>query len=202
MSRRANRSSLGTDLDAPSATFDRENFVSGPLRIGAFAVILAVSALSANAQSNATHFNLAAGLTLPTGTFSDRNDAGYNIIVGLGVKQRGSALGFRAEGIYNEFNEHGTNDKSHAGGVTANAIYDLATNSRNKTSSLFIIGGVGYYSTREPFFSSESQTNIGWNVGGGFEFPLSGFSAYIEARYHTVSNTDVRFVPISFGLVF
>jgi opacity protein-like surface antigen len=196
------QSYLGTDLDAPSGTFDQESLVSGPLRIGALAVILAVSPVSANAQSNATHFNLAAGVTLPTGTFGDRNDAGYNVIVGLGVKQRGSALGFRAEGIYNEFSEHGTNDKSHAGGVTANAIYDLATNSRSNTSSLFIIGGVGYYNPREPSFSSESLTKIGWKVGGGFEFPLSGFSAYIEARYHTVSNTDVRFVPLSFGLVF
>jgi opacity protein-like surface antigen len=156
----------------------------------------------ARAQSNSTHFNLAAGLTLPTGAFGDRNDAGYNVIVGLGMKQRGSSLGFRAEGIYTEFNEHGTNDKSHAGGITANAIYDLARNSRNNSSGLYIIGGFGYYSTREPFFSSESQSNVGWNVGGGFEFPLSGFSAYVEARYHTVSNTVVRFVPISFGLVF
>ena len=163
--------------------------------------LLAVPTL-ASAQRNATHFNVAAGLTLPTGAFGDRNDAGYNVIVGLGMKQPGSSLGFRAEGIYNEFNEHGTNDKSHASGITGNAIYDLAAGSRNNTSSLYFIGGIGYYSTREPFFSSESQTNLGWNVGGGFEFPLSGFSAYVEARYHTVSNTVVRFVPISFGVAF
>lgn len=172
------------------------------LTSGIVAITLVAAPMLARAQSNSTHFNLAAGLTLPTGAFGDRNDAGYNVIVGLGMKQRGSSLGFRAEGIYNEFNEHGTGDKSHAGGITANAIYDLTTNSRTNTSSLYIIGGVGYYSTRESFFSSESQTNIGWNVGGGFEFPLSGFSAYVEARYHTVSNTVVRFVPISFGLVF
>jgi hypothetical protein len=165
------------------------------------AALLAVPML-ASAQANTTHFNVAAGLTLPTGAFGDRNDAGYNVIIGLGMKQPGSSLGFRAEGIYNEFNEHGTSDKSHASGITGNAIYDLAAGSRNNTSSLYIIGGIGYYSTREPFFSSESQTNIGWNVGGGFEFPLSGFSAYVEARYHTVSNTVVRFIPISFGLAF
>jgi opacity protein-like surface antigen len=176
--------------------------VSRILRTSIVAIIVVVAPTLARAQSNATHFNIAAGVTLPTGAFGDRNDAGYNVIVGLGMKQRGSSLGFRAEGIYNEFNEHGTNDKSHAGGITANALYDLAANSRNNTRSLYIIGGVGYYSTREPFFSSESQTNIGWNVGGGFEFPLSGFSAYVEARYHTVSNTVVRFVPISFGLAF
>lgn len=172
------------------------------LTVGIVALGLAASGACADAQSNTTHFNLAAGVTLPTGTFSDRNDAGYNLIFGLGVRQHGSPLGFRAEGIYNEFNEKDTNDKSHAGGITANALYDLSTNSRTNTSSLYVIGGVGYYNTREPFFSSESQSNFGWNVGGGFEFPLTGFSAYVEARYHSISNTDIRFIPISFGLVF
>jgi opacity protein-like surface antigen len=176
--------------------------VTRSFTVGIVAVGLIASAGFAEAQSNTTHFNVAAGLTLPTATFSDRNDAGYNIILGLGVKEHGSALGFRAEGIYNEFNEKNTNDKSHAGGITANAMYDLSTNSRTNTSSLYVIGGVGYYNTREPFFSGESQSNFGWNVGGGFEFPLTGFSAYVEARYHSISNTDVRFVPISFGLVF
>jgi hypothetical protein len=172
------------------------------LHAAAVAAAIALTPVSMTAQSKSTHFNLAAGVTLPTGTFADRNDAGYHLIVGLGLKQPGSALGFRAEGIYNEFNEKGTDDKSHAGGVTANVTYDLATNSRSSTSSLYVIGGIGYYSTREPFLSTESQTNVGWNVGGGFKFPLTGFSAYVEARYHAVSNTDVRFVPISFGLVF
>jgi hypothetical protein len=122
------------------------------------AVAMLAVPMLALAQANSTHFNVAAGLTLPTGAFGDRNDAGYNVIIGLGMKQPGSSLGFRAEGIYNEFNEHGTSDKSHASGITGNAIYDLAAGSRNNTSSLYIIGGIGYYSTREPFFSSESQT--------------------------------------------
>jgi opacity protein-like surface antigen len=154
------------------------------------------------AQSNAVHFNLAAGVTLPTGQFGDRNDVGYHLTGGVGVKQPGALLGFRAEGMYNGFNEKVTNDNSHAGVITVNATYDLSTNSRTKTSSLYAIGGAGYYSTREPFFSSESTTDIGWNIGGGFEFALTGFSAYVEARYHYVSNTDVRFVPITFGVVF
>ena len=39
-------------------------------------------------------------------------------------------------------------------------------------------------------------------IGGGFRFPLTGFSAYVEARYHSINNTSIRFVPVSFGLVF
>jgi opacity protein-like surface antigen len=167
------------------------------------AAILAFVPQTMHAQSNALHVNLAAGATIPTGQFSDRNDVGYHLTGGVIVKQPGMALGFRAEGMYNGFNEKITNDNSHAGVITVNATYDLLTNSRSNTSgSLYLIGGVGYYSTSEPSFESESRTNVGWNIGGGFQFPLTGFSAYIETRYHYVSNTDVRFVPITFGVVF
>ena len=44
--------------------------------------------------------------------------------------------------------------------------------------------------------------NFGYNVGGGVRFALSGFSAYVEARYHSISNANVSFVPLVFGLQF
>jgi hypothetical protein len=170
------------------------------LSAAAAAVALGLSTpVAATAQSNTTHFNIAAGLTLPTGSFGDDHDAGYNLILGLGTKPRTSPLGFRAEGIFNEFDAHGTASKSRVTGLTGNVTYDLTNGARNNTNSLYVIGGIGYYNTRQ---FGVSDSNVGWNVGGGFQFPLTGFSAYIEARYHTVSNTDVRFVPISFGLVF
>jgi Outer membrane protein beta-barrel domain len=168
----------------------------------AFAIGLAP--LVAAAQSGDLHYNIAAGLTLPTGSYADRNDAGYNVIVGVGMTPRTSQLGFRAEGIYNEFNQKfGGGGKTHAGGVTGNLTYSLMMPSATQSNTLYLIGGVGYYSTREPAFEFTSESNIGWNVGGGFRFPLSGFSAYLEARFHAVSSDlETRFVPISFGLVF
>lgn len=146
-----------------------------------------------------------AGLSLATGSFGDRNDAGYAVGLGVGVRQGLSPLAFRAEGMYNEFQQNSNNGggKSHASAITANAIYELLTTS----SSAFVpyaIGGVGYYSTREPhpFFDIESEQNFGWNLGGGVRFPLSGFSVYAEARYHSVSNAGVQFAPIVFGVTF
>ena len=168
----------------------------------ALLALVAVAPTAVRAQSSSgPNFNIAAGVSLPTGNFSNRNDAGYNIIVGIGAMERGSPLGFRAEGIYNEFNQKLTSDKSRAGGVTANLIYDLVAPNSAQNNTLYLTGGIGYYSTRDRF-ESESQSNVGWNLGGGFKFPLSGFSAYLEARYHAVSNTSVKFIPMSFGLVF
>ena len=86
--------------------------------------------------------------------------------------------------------------------ATLGSAYEVPpTQSRGSGSNLYFIGGIGYYNTRiVPLRFSDS--NAGWNVGGGFKFPLTGFSAYVEARYHSIANTEVRFVPISFGLLF
>jgi hypothetical protein len=152
----------------------------------------------AQATRSSTHFNIAAGATLPTGTFSDAVDVGYHFTVGLGVQDRSSALGFRAEGTYNAFSAKGGGSDVHVAGVTANATYDLA-NTGTTGSKLYAIGGIGFYDTR---VSGASETDFGWNLGGGFRFPLSGFSAYLEARYHQISNADAHLIPISFGLLF
>jgi opacity protein-like surface antigen len=155
------------------------------------------------AQGTTPTFNGFAGLSPATGEFGDRNDAGYALGLGVGLRQGLSPLTFRAEGIYNEFAQKTGGGKAHATGLTANAIYEFLT---GPTSAFvpYAIGGIGYYSTREPdpFFDIESQSNIGWNLGGGVRFPLSGFSVYAEARYHSVSNAGVQFAPIVFGVTF
>ena len=171
------------------------------------ATLVAVLALSAPATAllaqGGTHIVIAAGATLPTGTFSDNHNIGYHGIVGLEMLQPSSQLGFRVEGMYNEFDQKNGNDKAHAGGVIGNAVFELAPAGRTTANAIYAIGGIGYYSTKDPvLFNTGSQTNVGWNLGGGFRFPLTGFSAYLEARYHSVNGTDFHFVPITFGLVF
>ncbi|HVX40486.1 MAG TPA: outer membrane beta-barrel protein [Gemmatimonadaceae bacterium] len=174
------------------------------IRAAATIAVLALAARPASllAQGNA-HFVIAAGATLPTGTFGDNHDIGYHGIVGVEMLQPSSQLGFRVEGMYNEFNQKSGSDKAHASGVIGNAVFELAPAGRTTANTIYAIGGIGYYSTKDPtFFDNSSQTNVGWNIGGGFRFPLTGFSAYVEARYHSVNGTDFHFVPITFGLVF
>jgi hypothetical protein len=179
------------------------DIMSRLLRFGAFLALVALTPSLGRAQlGTSVHYNIAAGASLASGTFGDRNDTGYNAMIGIGMSQPASALGFRAEGIYNEFNDKFGGGRTHAGGITGNVTYDLIQPSRTQTNTLYLIGGIGYYSTKEPAIDFESQSNVGYNIGGGFKFPLSGFSAYIEARYHTVSNVDAKFIPISFGLIF
>jgi opacity protein-like surface antigen len=167
--------------------------------IGLLAVLVAQS--TAVAQRGNPTFNLGGGLSLATGPFGDRNEAGYSLVAGIGMTQRGSPISFRAEGIYNEFNPKSGGDKAKVSGGTANAIYDVSTSSGSFTP--YAIGGIGYFSTKEPrLFGTSSRTNVGWNLGGGLKFPLTGFSAYFEARYHKVADVGISVVPIVFGLLF
>jgi hypothetical protein len=153
-------------------------------------------------HAQATNFNLAAGLSLANGNFGDRNDAGYALIVGIGFTQRASPFSIRAEGIYTEYDsKFRDQDKSHAGGITGNVIYDFKTTPSTPVT-LYAIGGVGLYSVKEESVGEDSETGVGWNLGGGLRFPLTGFSAYVEARYHSVSSANASFTPIVFGLRF
>lgn len=165
---------------------------------------LLLSALpAAEAQLSGLHFNIAAGASLPNGELGNHHDIGYNAIVGLGFPQRGSPLGFRVEGMLNEFNESNASRSSRAVGVSGNATLDLNPPRPGASGNVFYgIGGIGYYGTRDAFEGNFSDSNVGWNLGGGFRFPLTGFSAYAEARYHTISNTEFHFTAISFGLAF
>jgi len=173
-------------------------------RFGAVLPLLAALAAptQAHAQSSLT-FNLAAGLALPNGSFGDAHDAGYALIAGMGLRQPGSPISFRAEGVYTAYNQKSFDGvKTSVGGITGNGIYAFSNPATTVTP--YIIGGIGEYNTRVEVRNSEaaSEWDFGWNVGGGLRFPLSGFSAYVEARYHKVSNADLGFTPIVFGLAF
>jgi hypothetical protein len=77
----------------------------------------------------------------------------------------------------------------------------------------YVIGGAGiYYSAAECTGCTTSGTNAGYNAGAGLRFALSGFSAFVESRYHVIpggsdpttagTKKNAAFVPISFGLIF
>ena len=169
-------------------------------------VLIALGALTlgpqaARAQKTPTTFNLAGGIGLPTGSFGDFNESGFSLIGGLGFAAPASPIRFRAEAAYNQFNHKSpSSQSSRAGGFTGNAVYDFAM-APGATFTPYAIGGIGLYGTRD-FDNSDSQWNVGWNLGGGVRFPLTGFSVYVEARYHSVSSVAVSFAPIVFGVAF
>lgn len=52
--------------------------------------------------------------------------------------------------------------------------------------------------------AENTQTKFGLNGGAGLRFQLTGFSTFIEARYHTIftEGENAQIVPISVGITF
>ena len=179
--------------------------MSRSIRASVFAALAALIALPrlASAQGTLTTYNLAGGIALPTGNYGNFNESGFSLIGGLGLAMPASPLRFRGEASYSQFNHKAPfNQSSRAGAFTGNAIYDLVMGPGTPFTP-YAIGGIGLYGTRD-FDDQDSQWNVGWNLGGGVRFPLTGFSVYVEARYHSVSRSSVNasFAPIVFGVAF
>jgi hypothetical protein len=160
---------------------------------------LVVAPTVAMAQ-NPFHFNIAAGAAIPTGDFGDAANVGYNLTAGIGMRPALSPVGFRVEGKYSSFGFENCNgcDNATVKGADANLIYDFMPVTKTVGVSLYGIGGLGGFAT------GDGDTHLGWNIGAGLRLPLTGFSGYLEARYHQVQGNGghVGYIPIVFGLSF
>src|SRR5262245_54216154 len=159
--------------------------------VAACIFLLAIGSV-ARAQTT-THFSLAAGASFPTSTFGDFYGTGYNLLGAIGFEPMNMPIGFRLDGMYQQF------DGSNGG--PSNRVLSLTGNAVLKGSSLgpYVVGGLGLYGTTPE--RGNSDTDVGFNVGAGYRFGLTGFSAFLEARYHYVKE-GVSFVPLTFGVTF
>ena len=163
---------------------------------------LVVAPTVAMAQ-NPFHFNIAAGAAIPTGDLGNAADVGYNLTAGIGMRPPLSPLGFRVEGKYNSFGAKNCPanldcGKAEVKGVDANLIYDFMPVTQTVGVSFYGIGGLGGFAV------GDGDTHLGWNIGAGLRLPLTGFSGYLEARYHQVQGNGghLGYIPIVFGLSF
>ena len=156
---------------------------------------LALLAATAGAQTN---FTVAAGASLPTGTFGDFHDVGYHVIAAVGIRPPVAPLGFRIEGSFHEFNRQnlGSDANDRVLSLTANAEVPFG----GGIIGPYAIGGVGIYNLRQPN-DFDNRTEVGFNIGGGYRFQLTGFSAFVEARY-TRAAENWTYIPITFGVTF
>ncbi len=169
------------------------------VRLTAVAALLAVGARGTQAQvTKPMSVTISGGLSEPTGNFSDFYDGGYNIAGGLNFQQKGSPVSFRLEAMFNQFkvtdSDPAENDNilSLTGNVVVTAPNIVGP---------YLIGGIGIYSQSYTDGAFQSSTNLGVNVGAGYRFSLGGLDAFAEARWHQ-ADSDTRFIPISFGVIF
>jgi hypothetical protein len=166
------------------------------------AVLAAAMVLVASSAQAQTSLIFAAGATMPIGSTGDAVEMGYHGTVGLGIKPPLAPIGARIEGMFNDNAFKGASDASlRILAVTANATFAAMP-------TAYFIGGLGMYNGKCAgtcgLLGSESNTDFGFNIGGGLNIPLTGLGVFVEARLHII-NTETestKLLPITVGIKF
>lgn len=168
-------------------------------RFAITAALLVFAASSASAQGglSAGHLGGAFGISLPTGALSDDHSAGFNLAATAEYLAPFQVVGVRGELFYEHFAAKPQAAGAHAVQTTAaiiNAVYHV----QGSALHTYLIGGMGLYNV------TASGTTPGLNAGAGVQIPLTGMTAYFEARFHKVLTNGSPYVslPITFGLSF
>lgn len=176
----------------------------------------AVAAAPAQAQNaddaRAVRFGVQAGLSLPTGDFGDAANMGFLVGGTMDLRPASLPVYFRADLAYQrwglesvDFEGFDIDGNASQISLAGNVVLPFPTEGMARP---YILGGLGFYRTTlnleiEGVEDDESETDLGFQFGGGVQFRLSGFDTYLEARYHDVGgDTDASYIPIVFGIKF
>ncbi len=162
---------------------------------------LALSASTSSAQSTKpVSIGISVGAAIPVGELGNDYKTGYNGTVSLGLNSAGSPVGFRIDGMYNKLS---TKDEFSLPDITltsanANIVYALP----GVGIRPYLIGGAGIYGYKLDVSGAKTNTDFGLNGGIGAAFPLSGFTTFVEARYHHIFTEGIatQFIPVTFGI--
>ncbi len=183
-------------------------------KIVAIAAIAASSATLAGAQgvTSATKpfsLGISGGASIPSGDLSNFVNTGYNLGGHVALGTPTLPISFRGDVNYDNFGAKGSgNSNVHIWSYTANALYEVPTATGIRP---YIIGGIGGFTPGSSTtsggttYSASGSTKFGFDVGGGLTIPLSGFNAFVEARYNHFNNDgggSTAFIPITFGVMF
>ena len=171
--------------------------------------LLLISGRTAGAQlASPIRFNVNAGAAVPVGTLADDGvnggsaNVGFHVGAGLELRAPLMPIGLRFDGAYDRMGIEGADASWTIWNLTGNAILSPAV------SPIYFIGGVGFYGTditgNDVVGDVPSETDFGFNLGAGLSLPLTGFSTFIEARWHNVNTEgdNIQFIPIVFGIRF
>lgn len=171
------------------------------------ASVVALSLVAAPTAQAQVGLGVSAGLSMPTGDFADAVKSGYSVNGLIGFAMPLSPLGFRGEVGYNAWDGKensgfdGTTWSSLSG--TANLVLQVPGMIVAKP---YVIGGLGAHRFKFDDGTSDvnSETKLGWNVGGGIKLGLGTLNTMLEARYVTINaeGRAVHYVPVTFGIMF
>lgn len=181
-------------------------------RVLSFSMALTVPA-ALTAQSGSQRplsLGISGGMALATGEFgSGMAGMGYDVTGHLYYKLPSSnKLALRGDVSFDKWGDDSDNRLGVRNlGFTGNAIFALSNSGGVRP---YLLGGVGLYNSKTTYKhgyfinDSYSDTDFGFQLGGGLQFQLSGFSTFAELRYVTVYSDvyHLNWLPVVFGVKF
>ena len=171
---------------------------------GLVAAALGVALLAAPAAAQ-IGWSVGAGMTMPQGDFGDGADNGFHGMAAGTFTLPASPIKIRAD-----FGYHTMNASEDLVGPDADVSFNLITVSGDAQWSFmpgplspYLIGGVTWGSASvggDDAPDVDSESDFGFNLGGGLDFGLGALKLFAEARYFSVGDSD--FLPITVGIHF
>ena len=170
------------------------------------AMLAALAATPALAEKGDFWFGLNLGLSAPTGDFGDFGDMGYQgTLTGTYMLSPafglGADLGYHSWGGTDDYNallESISGDPEAEGTFSAiqgtgHVVFNIAMSGK---ATPYLKGGLGMYNFKakvetESGDADESESNFGYNLGGGLNFLVSPmYQLGLGAMYHSVQTED------------
>jgi opacity protein-like surface antigen len=159
--------------------------------------LLAAVTTTAEAQSR---FGVTAGISSPMGDFGDVADLGFTVGAQYAMPLSG-AVGLRFNGDYSRFGANGVDANWSLLGAMANLTYDINTESGFKP---YLLGGLGFYNVDLDLAGVDSESELAWNVGAGYNFKWGERNLFAEIRYLSIQTEGdaITTLPVVIGFRF
>jgi hypothetical protein len=148
------------------------------------ALVLSATTFIFPGRSEAQSVFAGAGVTLPTGDFSDYAKAGLLGIGGVTFPVGPQGLALLAEGYFGQNSHDEEGDKTSVYGAMGGLIYDFAEQGE---AGVYLFGQAGLmvhkYSSDEFSEFDDSETGLAFGGGVGYGVPLGTVNAWLEGRY-------------------
>jgi len=171
----------------------------------ALCILLSVSALPRVARGQGDDifsWGVTVGAGIPANDLATEHNAGVNAGITMAIGGIGQLIGFRIDGLWNQFGaKSGTTAES---AKIVGGSLNLVTSLFGSSNHVYLIGGVGGYGIRG-IVGESSKNDLGINGGLGFTLPFA--NSFLEARYYhfyrSLPNKKAAvFVPITLGVLF
>jgi hypothetical protein len=141
-------------------------------------------------------YGVVAGIAIPVGRLADNHSAGYTLGGLIEYAVTGQPYSLRGEATFQRFPLKSGHDDRDVNllSVGSTIVYRL----QQTSTQTFVTGGIAIYN------GTNEGTRPGFNVGGGVEIPLTGFSAIAETRLHVMlaDGRPIISLPLTVGVRF